>query len=74
MQEKISKLQGEVSANEDNTAQRIVERLKADHGYTFQKKDMNNNSNFMQTLVSISRKHKMKQIRLNHCQQQRRKH
>ena len=38
MQEKIGKLQKEVSANQDKTAQTIVQKLKADRGYTFRKK------------------------------------
>ena len=38
MQEKISKLQEEVAANQDNTAQKIVKKLKVDHRYRFWKK------------------------------------
>ena len=38
MQEKISKLQKEVSANQENVAERIVKKLKVDCGYMFQKK------------------------------------
>ena len=38
MQEKISKLQEEVAANQDDAAQKIVKKLKADHGYRFWKK------------------------------------
>ena len=38
MQEKIGTLQKEVSANQDKTAQTIVQKLKADRGYTFRKK------------------------------------
>ena len=38
MEEKIGKLQEEVAATQDDAAQKIVKKLKADHGYTFQKK------------------------------------
>ena len=38
MQEKVNKLQKEVLANQDKTAQTIVQKLKADRGYTFHKK------------------------------------
>ena len=38
IQEKIGKLQKEVSANQDKTAQTIVQKLKADLGYTYRKK------------------------------------
>ena len=38
MQEKIGKLQEEVAATQDDAAQKIVKKLKADRGYTFRKK------------------------------------
>ena len=38
MQEKIGKLQEELAATQDDVAQKIVKKLKADHGYTFRKK------------------------------------
>ena len=38
MPEKIGQLQEEVSAKQDNAAQRIVKKLKVDRGYTFWKK------------------------------------
>ena len=34
MQEKIGKLQEEVAANQDDVVQKIVKKLKVDHGYT----------------------------------------
>ena len=37
-QEKIGKLQEEVGTNQDDAAQKIVKKLKADRGYTFRKK------------------------------------
>ena len=38
MQVKIDKFQEEISAKQDDTAQRVVQKLKADQGYTFHKK------------------------------------
>ena len=63
----VGQLQEEVSTKQDDVAQRIVKKLKVDHGYMFQKKDMNNNSALMQRSMNISRKHK-KRIRLDRCQ------
>ena len=37
MQEKVGKLQEEVTTNQDNAAQKIVKKLKADRRYTLWK-------------------------------------
>ena len=37
MQEKVGKLQEEVTTNQDNAAQKIVKKLKADRQYTLWK-------------------------------------
>ena len=63
MQEKIGMLQKEVSANQDKTAQTIVQKLKADRGYTFRKKAMSNNLGLTWTSMNIFRKHERKRSR-----------
>ena len=62
MQEKIDKLQKEFSVNQDKIAQTIVQKLKADKGYTFRKKG-HEQLGLNWTSMSISRKHERKLLR-----------
>ena len=38
MQQRLDKLEGDVAAGQDNAAQIVVQKLKADRSYTFRKK------------------------------------
>ena len=49
-----------MSTKQGDMAQRIAKNLKMDHGTCSRRKELNNNSGLMQTLMNIFRKHKTK--------------
>ena len=73
MQDKIGKLQEKVSASQDDAAQKIVKKLKADWGYTFWKKEHEQQFRFNADIDEHIQKAQVEKIRLYRHRPQRRK-